>query len=128
LAAVIIVMVIWIYLLWHVADQRQRLRQQIETFEYRNALAIHLAARIANRDDHKPDANAVLTPLAALPGLNVQVMERHYRITGTVLFDTWVAWLADQQRSAHVILTSARIRKTSVPGQVELDGELERVP
>ena len=128
-AAAVVVMMLWAYLLWHAADQRQRLQQQIEKLEYRNALATQLAIRIANpAEDRKPGADGALLPLPVLAGLNIQIADRRYRIAGTVNFDAWVGWLGDLQHGSRVILSSARIRKTSVPGQVVVEGELERVP
>jgi len=129
LAAGVLLAAVWLQLVWHAAERRQILEPEVQRLKSRVALAEALAAQIAN-----PPAPAAVAVTAsaptppAYPGLDMQPAGMRCRISGTVSFDAWVGWLGELQRSQHVVLASARIRRTSVPGQVDIEGELEWAP
>jgi type II secretory pathway component PulM len=128
LAAIVLAAAAWLQLLWTAAEQRAHLQQQVERLEYRMALAKSLAARLAGTPAGGDLTAAAAQPLPALAGLTVQATANRYHIVGSVSFDAWVVWLGDLQRGSHVVLTSARIRKGATPGQVDVEGEMERIP
>lgn len=120
-------------LVWTAEQSRQRLRQQLPAFSAQvEAMRQNLAewrrlesggqASVALSDERRKEAER---RLAALGGgvSGAWLGPTQWRLSGTVAFDAWVAWLGEMQQDFRLAVDQAQVTPVG-PGLARIEADL----